>query len=85
MDYVVMTVLIVSFVLLRWWLGSLIGKAAQCRGYSYQGWSISSFLIGPSIVWIVYMLFVHWRPTIPTRLHREYVDDDTEPSEESVG
>jgi hypothetical protein len=62
MEYVIVTVVILAFVSLRIFFGNLIGSAANRRNCGYAGWSISSLLIGPLIVWIVYLLFVHWRP-----------------------
>jgi hypothetical protein len=49
-------------IIVRWWLGSIIGKAAERLGCGYLGWLICSVLFGPLIVWIVYLIFVHWRP-----------------------
>jgi hypothetical protein len=50
-----------AVILLRWWLGSLIGRAAQRRLCGYLGWVIASLIFGPLLVWIVYLIFVHWR------------------------
>jgi len=47
---------------LCWWLGTLIGKAALLRGCGYGEWVVASLIVGPLIVWIVYLLFVHWKP-----------------------
>ena len=58
----ILFVLIAGFVALRWWLGYVIGNAAVRRGCGYMGWIISSLIFGPLIVWIVYLIFVHWRP-----------------------
>jgi hypothetical protein len=62
MDTGLIAAIIIAFVLLRWWLGSLIGRAAERRGCGYLGWSMCSLFIGPLVVWIVYLIFVHWRP-----------------------
>lgn len=47
---------------LFWWFGILIGNAALRRGSGYMEWVVASLIVGPLIVWIVYMLFVHWKP-----------------------
>ncbi len=53
--------LFVVLLALRWWLGTLIGNAAQRRGRSPVGWLIGSLIVGPLTVWLVYLIFVHWR------------------------
>jgi hypothetical protein len=55
--------LFIGLIALRWWLGKLIGEAALRRGSGYMGWIICSLIFGPLIVWIVYLIFVHWKPT----------------------
>ncbi len=60
---------IVLFLLLvgvRYYVGVLIGKAAQRRGSGYAGWVICSLLLGVLVTWAVYMVFVHWRFTMDT-------------------
>ena len=52
-----------AFVGLRWWLGHVIGNAAMRRGCGFMGWVISALIFGPLVVWIVYLIFVHWRPS----------------------
>lgn len=63
-EMLLVAIAIIAIVLLRWWLGSLIGKAAARRNCGYLGWSLCSLLFGPLLVWIVYLCFVHWRPKI---------------------
>jgi hypothetical protein len=59
---ILLVVLIIAFVLLRWWLGCVIGGAAAKRNCGRTGWVICSLLFGPLLVWIVYLILVHWRP-----------------------
>jgi hypothetical protein len=59
----ILIAIFVGFAVLRWWLGYVIGNAAVRRGCGYMGWIISSLIFGPLVVWIVYLIFVHWRPT----------------------
>ena len=63
METAFVVVIILVFVGLRVFLGYLIAGAAVRRGCGYLGWLISSLLFGPLIVWIIYLIFVHWRPT----------------------
>lgn len=62
METFVVIVAILIFVGLRVFFGQLIARAALRRGCGYTGWSIAALLIGPLIVWIIYLIFVHWRP-----------------------
>ena len=55
---------IVALIIGRLWLPFIIGKAAERRGSGLVGWVIAAFIFGPLIVWIVYLLFVHWRPIV---------------------
>lgn len=60
---ILLAAFIIAFVLLRWWLGCVIGRAAEKRRCGRTGWVIFS-LLGPLIVWMVYLIFVHWRPVV---------------------
>jgi hypothetical protein len=64
MDDLFLAVIIAAFVGLRVFFGYLIGSAANRRNYGNTGWMISSLIIGPLIVWIIYLLFVSWRPIV---------------------
>ena len=61
-DGVFATMLIIAFVAIRLGFGYLIGKAAERRGGDLARWTVCSLLYGPLLVWIVYLIFVHWRP-----------------------
>ena len=68
-------VMMAGFALLiafRLFFGTIIATAAMRRNCGYNGWRISSLIFGPLYVWIVYLIFVHWR----------YAGDITQPSEE---
>ena len=46
-------------------IGDFIGEAAERRKSGYGWWVATSLVFGPLLVWIVYLLFVHWRPIVP--------------------
>jgi hypothetical protein len=60
-DGVFFTVSIIAFFAVRYGFGYLIGNAAERRDCGNTGWRICSLLFGPLLVWIVYLIFVHWR------------------------
>lgn len=57
-----------AFMGLRWWLGHVIAKSAMRRGCGFIWWVYASLLVGPMVVWIVYLIFVHWRPAAQMEL-----------------
>ncbi len=64
MDVVIPVAMIIGMLALRVFFGHYIGRAAQRRNCGYIGWTVVSLFIGPLIVWIVYLIFVHWKPTL---------------------
>ena len=64
METFVVIVALLGFVGLRVFFAVLIANAAARRRCGYLGWSISALVIGPLIVWIIYLAFVHWRPIV---------------------